>query len=299
MNRVLERRYILQGEVAEQFRLLMRKVESFTGVQVVTYAVMSNHVHLLLRVPPRKALTDKEMLARLQAISSPSAYAALEAKWKRMAEQKSEAGLEELRQSVLLRMFDLSAFMKELKQRFTEWYNRREKRQGTLWEDRFKSTLIQDKPGYLVNAAAYIDNNAVRAGIVQDPKDFRLCGYAEALAGNAVARAGLAAVMAALGVKGTHEFVLNRYRQVLQGKLDPMAEANAPAETAPAPANPWASATHRLRWLSEGLIIGTAGFVQQMRDTLRDKLGLKRPSGTFPVLKNAPLCSLRPQRDKS
>jgi putative transposase len=192
-------------------------------------------------------------------------------------------------------MFDLSSFMKELKQRFTEWYNRREKRQGTLWEDRFKSTLIQDKPGYLVNAAAYIDNNAVRAGIVQDAKDFRLCGYAEALAGNPAARAGLAAVMGALGVKGSAEFVLNRYRQVLLGKLDPMAVTHAPNQK---PVNSWSSTTHRLRWLSEGLIIGSAAFVQEMRASLRDKLGLKRPSGAFPVHENAPLCSLRPQRDR-
>jgi hypothetical protein len=99
--------------------------------------------------------------------------------------------------------------------------------------------------------------------------------------------------MEALGVKGSAEFVLNRYRQILLGKLDPMAAVTTPAES---PLHAWASATHRLRWLSEGLIIGTAAFVQEMRETLRDKLGLKRPSGAFPVHENAPLCSLRPQR---
>jgi pantothenate kinase len=50
--------------------------------------------------------------------------------WNRMLEQKSESGLEELRKSVLARMFDISVFVKELKQRFTQWYNRRVKRQG-------------------------------------------------------------------------------------------------------------------------------------------------------------------------
>ncbi|MEM1223393.1 MAG: hypothetical protein AAGH40_11570 [Verrucomicrobiota bacterium] len=32
--------------------------------------------------------------------------------------------------------------------------------------------------------AAYIDLNPVRAGLVKDPKDYRYCGYAEAVAGN-------------------------------------------------------------------------------------------------------------------
>jgi REP element-mobilizing transposase RayT len=120
----------------------MRQVEAFTGVQVVTYCLMTNHVHLLLRVPQRQELTDPEILARLEKVSSPAAFAQFMDLWNRMLEQKSEAGLQELRQSVLKRMFDISFFMKELKQRFTQWYNRRAKRNGTLWQDRFKSTLI-------------------------------------------------------------------------------------------------------------------------------------------------------------
>ena len=40
------------------------------------------------------------------------------------------------------RMWDVSEFIKLLKQRFTQWYNRRMNRKGTLWEDRFKSVLV-------------------------------------------------------------------------------------------------------------------------------------------------------------
>ncbi|MFU8848790.1 MAG: transposase, partial [Opitutales bacterium] len=44
--------------------------------------------------------------------------------------------------------------------------------------------------------AAYIDLNPVRAGMVEDPKDYRFCGYAEAVAGNKLAQEGLAMVWA-------------------------------------------------------------------------------------------------------
>jgi hypothetical protein len=40
-------------------------------------------------------------------------------------------------------MWDVSAFMKLLKQRFTQWFNRRRGRKGTLWEERFKSVLVE------------------------------------------------------------------------------------------------------------------------------------------------------------
>jgi REP element-mobilizing transposase RayT len=303
MNRILERRYILKDEVAEKFRSLMRQVEAFTGVQVVTYCLMTNHVHLLLRVPQRQELTDPEILARLEKVSSPAAFAQFMDLWNRMLEQKSEAGLQELRQSVLKRMFDISFFMKELKQRFTQWYNRRAKRNGTLWQDRFKSTLIENKPGYLATAAAYIDNNPVRARLVKDPKDYRFCGYAAALAGDRAAQAGLAKVIEAYGVFGPADQVLPRYRMLLFGKgLETPEKAGYSHEerdavfTAQGELQPWTLAKHRLRWLSDGAVIGSKAFVAEMRTRLREKLRLKRAAGEYPAEESEQVCALRFQR---
>ena len=65
---------------------------------------------------------------------------------------------------------------------------------GTLWEERFKSVLVED--GHAARTmAAYIDLNPVRAGMVDDPKDYRWCSYAEAVAGKKRAREGLQRVM--------------------------------------------------------------------------------------------------------
>ncbi len=50
----------------------------------------------------------------------------------------------ELRQHYLDRMRDIPSFMRELKQRFSQWHNRRAKRKGPLWEDRYKSVLVED-----------------------------------------------------------------------------------------------------------------------------------------------------------
>ena len=89
----------------------------------------------------------------------------------------------------LYRMWDLSQFMKVLKQRFTQWFNKRHGRRGTLWEDRFKSVLVED--GYTARVmSAYIDLNPLRAGIVNDPARYRWSSYGAAVAGDRLARGG-------------------------------------------------------------------------------------------------------------
>ena len=73
-------------------------------------------------------------------------------------------------------MFDLSEFVKDVKQRFSQSYNRRHGRKGALWEERFKSVLLEGNVGTLSTVSAYIDLNPMRAGIVDDPKDYRFSG---------------------------------------------------------------------------------------------------------------------------
>src|SRR4051812_10432636 len=55
-------------------------------------------------------------------------------------------------------------------------FNKRQGRTGTLWEGRYKSTLIQAER-YLLACMVYIDLNPVRAGMVANPADYRWCSY--------------------------------------------------------------------------------------------------------------------------
>jgi putative transposase len=64
-----------------------------------------------------------------------------------------------------------------------------------LWSERFKSVLLEGGPA-VAAIAAYIDLNPVRAGLCEDPKDYRYCGYAEAIAkGSAIAQEGLRTIL--------------------------------------------------------------------------------------------------------
>ena len=84
--------------------------------------------------------------------------------------------------------------MKELEQWISRDYNKKIVRIGTLWEDRFWSNLLEDSAATLTKVAYYIDCNAVRAGIVDRPEDYKWCGYAQAHAGRKVAQKALAGI---------------------------------------------------------------------------------------------------------
>ena len=58
MSRVIEHRFIL-GDLEKSYMAnLMRRLETFTGCEVRTYAFMDNHFHILLHVPQKKEISD-------------------------------------------------------------------------------------------------------------------------------------------------------------------------------------------------------------------------------------------------
>ena len=221
VTRVVNREFVLGDEEKEIFVKLMRRWERFCQVRVITHCIMSNHVHLLVEVPERPALapSDEQLLKHLRSLYSAVTVKALGAQLEAMRQSGSESQLAELRESFLRRMWDISVFMKLLKQQFSQWFNRRHGRKGTLWEERFKSVLVEGAGEALGTMAAYIDLNPVRAGVVEDPKDYRWCGYGSAVAGNRGAREGLGTVIAALRRPGEGASrVLAEYRVQLFGR---------------------------------------------------------------------------------
>jgi REP element-mobilizing transposase RayT len=145
---------------------------------------MSNHFHLLLEVPPMPVggISDEELLKRLSATNS-EAFVAVVAK--ELAKARAEGRAEwvsEIHARFTYRMHNLSELMKTLLQRFTRWFNRIHKRSGTLWEERYKSVIVES--GVAARTmAAYIDLNPVRAGMDSDPAGYRWSSYGEAVGG--------------------------------------------------------------------------------------------------------------------
>ncbi len=66
ISRVVDRQFVLKEEEKEHFVALMRKLEAFHGMRVVTYCIMSNHFHLLIEEPDRESVVslDAETIFR-------------------------------------------------------------------------------------------------------------------------------------------------------------------------------------------------------------------------------------------
>ena len=189
------------------FRDMMRRVAAFSGVNILTYALMDNHFHMLVQIPERVEIEEDELLRRLSLLYQGDAWEVVLKQYERIKENGSEVWLAEWSKGYTYRMYDLSEFLKTLKLRFSKWYNaNHEGRQGTLWNERFRSVLIEpfcnaSGRAALAMVAIYIELNAVRAGIVDDPREYAWCGAADAQAGDAAARAGIGQLVAGGNVR--------------------------------------------------------------------------------------------------
>jgi hypothetical protein len=215
MSRTVNGEKLFEEDDREMLRRQMWAVAEFCGVEVITYTIMPNHFHVLVRIPQKRKVSDKELLRRYRLLHprrNKYQVASLELIEEQLAGNTPE-GIA-WRERMMRMMCDLSEFMKLFKQRFSIWFNRTHHRFGTLWSERFKSILVED--GYsLLTMAVYIDLNCVRAGLAVDPKDYRFCGYGEAVGGRNVARIGLSRVY---GHEGNEwEEVAPRYRAELMG----------------------------------------------------------------------------------
>jgi putative transposase len=306
ISRVVDRNFVFGTHERDVFRKILRQVERFSGVRVITWTILSNHFHVLLEVPaaPLEALSDEEIIESCRALYSRSGM--IQVEWE-FAEAQRHGGvaLERVRQRYLVRMWNLSEFMKTLKQKFTNWFNRQHDRVGTLWESRFKSVLVEGSWNCLLKVAGYVDLNPVRAGLVEDPKDYPWCGYGEAVAGDRIARKGLAATLDTGGRPATWRDVGPRYRKILFGiGEETTSRAGFSREEI---AKVWAAGGKltlaqllrcRVRYFSDGLAIGSETFIEWFFTLRRELFSEKRKSGSR-RLKGGEWEELRSARDLS
>ncbi|OPZ31293.1 MAG: Transposase IS200 like protein [Synergistetes bacterium ADurb.BinA166] len=278
---MVDRRFILGDPEKEAFRRILRQCETFYGLHILTYCIMSNHFHVLIQVPEPVELSEEDVLHRIEALYSAKFVAGL----RQDLDALRQAGQHSLAQARLdsfsRRMGSLSNFMKSLKQRFSSFYNRNHQRSGTLWEERFRSVIVEGDERALLTMALYIDLNPIRAGLVSDPAEYRFCGYAEAVGGGHAAREGLLSLVS--WIPRSWRSVQAEYRRLLYstGEETSIRKGFSREETAAVEAREGhlpagAALRHRIRYLSEGVILGSRGFIDSWLDQNRWRFGRER-----------------------
>ena len=301
MTRTVNGERLFDDVAKEILRKQLWQVADYCGVQILTYAIMANHFHVLVRVPKREDVSDAELLRRYEVLyPKPTKYqtARLDAVRAQLTTDAPEVDVWRTQQ--LAMMGDLSPFMRLVKQRFSIWYNRTHDRFGTLWAERFKSVLVEPKSGVTRTMAAYIDLNAVRAGLVSDPKDYRFCGYGEAVSGSRLAQQGLCFVSECVDWRAGQA----RYRELLFGKgtgakeqvasISPEALKDVIAAKGRLP---MATVLRcRIRYFSDGAVLGSRAFVQTHLALYQKRTGRRTrtaPRDVPPVAEWGDLATLR------
>jgi REP element-mobilizing transposase RayT len=255
---------------------------------------MTNHFHILLEVPHRPALeqlpSDQELVQLLKIADASYGAATLAQRLQTLRAAARHDDAEALRESFFSNMWDVSFFIRVLKQRFSQWFNAARNRKGTLWEERFRSVLVEEGEA-LRTVASYIDLNPIRAGIVSDPGDYRWSGFGEAVAGGGRSRNCLVALMRkATTPGGTPRQYLASYRLQLYviGKEVPCDQngeggrrgftkdqVSEVLKTSGEVSLKY-SLNRRVRHFSEGMILGSMDFVQKHVHRYRRNAGCLR-----------------------
>ena len=141
ISRVAHRAFFLNAEERTRFVELLKRVAAFSGVELLAYCVMTNHVHILVFVPEPEELSDDEVLSRMRILYRDSRFAELRREWDERLRLGRTASFLRFRGSFTRRMWNASEFMKTLKQHFTMSYNGRRTHAGTMWEGRYPPYL--------------------------------------------------------------------------------------------------------------------------------------------------------------
>lgn len=180
ISRCVRRAFLCGGEFEHRRGWVEERLRFLTGcfsLEIATYAMMANHLHVIVRMAPEQVGTwSAEEVARRwmsvyprkytsdgsPTLPDPAVVTAQAQDWAWVAERRK-------------RLADLGWFMKALKESIAKRANREDRCTGAFWEGRFHSVPLLDQPALLA-CMAYVDLNPIRAKVTDRPERSRCTG---------------------------------------------------------------------------------------------------------------------------
>ncbi len=155
----------------EWIRCRMERLASVFGIDVLTYAILSNHLHIVIRTRPDivENWSDAEVALRWLRVFP----------GRRIDEQLADPTTNDVEtlanntqriQEIRTRLTNPSWFMKALSEPIARLANKQDEATGHFWEGRFKALAITDEAGLLA-CSMYVDLNPIRAAMAQTPEE--------------------------------------------------------------------------------------------------------------------------------
>ncbi len=168
-----ERTKIDYSHRRQWIREKLQALASVYAIDVLNYAILSNHVHLVIRNRPDvvKGWSEEELAVRwLRAF--PGTRLGEEHLGEPTIEQiKSLLAQKKKMRKIRKRMSDISWFMRSVAEPIARKANKEDKCTGHFWEGRFKAQRIVDEAG-LLTCAMYVDLNPIRAAMAESVMNY-------------------------------------------------------------------------------------------------------------------------------
>ena len=159
------------GHRREWIRCRMERLASVFGIDVLAYAILSNHLHIVVRTRPDVIAdwSDSDVAVRWLRVFP----------GRRIDEQLADptttdvealANNAERIQEIRVRLSNPSWFMKALCEPIARLANKQDEATGHFWEGRFKALAITDEAGLLA-CSMYVDLNPIRAAMALTPEE--------------------------------------------------------------------------------------------------------------------------------
>ncbi len=174
ISRANNRQFLFRKAIAKDRLMEMaRRAAEFSGIELVVATVMDNHFHIVCKVVRTgEPVPQQEVVRRVRVLKGDKAADRLEERWSGYAAAGMTEELDRELDAYRVRMNDISAYMKTMKELYSIWFKREYGYVGSIWDGTFKSTMIEDGR-YLETCRRYVMMNPIRAGIVTQAKDYR------------------------------------------------------------------------------------------------------------------------------
>ena len=246
------------------------RLKEYYLLEFVAMSWMGNHFHIVLYVPKVEELPNHAQIAARH-----NAYYKFDkTKW-------IDAEDDRACRRIADRMRDISDFMKIFQQTHTHYMNKKLNRRGRFWADRFKSTIVDGKDS-LLTVIKYVELNPVRAGVTDDPADYRHCtwgwfnGTGKHMFGSSFFK-HIRRAFADYNVdEWTDERLINEFRSeiartITYEKGENCEKINAAVAKARKGETMPVQFLRRMRHISDGGIIGSKIFVLETAAHFRDR----------------------------
>ncbi|MGB3976813.1 MAG: transposase [bacterium] len=140
---------------------IAKKLQKLYCIDIISLCWMNNHFHMIVYCPGNKPPLN-DVVERYNSFYKHDVY----------GHPPLNATAQPKRcNKVAEKLIDISEFMRSFQQRFTNWFNKKNSRQGPLWKSRFWSCILEGSIA-LWECVKYVELNPVRAGLVDDPGNY-------------------------------------------------------------------------------------------------------------------------------